>query len=138
MSELFFWEGKCSKFLILGPREKKIPLVSGNADDEKNSHLDGHEFISSINLIEFFFFFNLHLKNYSNSSFLCWKRKRPTFYCSKRKKREFLRINSLVKNRLNGGFYWRISLDFLQILFTKTIFSFSFSSWILLFFSFLL
>ena len=38
-----------------------------------------------INLIEFFKW-SLHLKDYSNSTFLSWKTKSPTFYCLKRKK----------------------------------------------------
>ena len=42
----------------------------------------------------FFFFFkwiwlnflnSLHIKNYANSTFLCWKTKSPTFCCTKRK-----------------------------------------------------
>ena len=48
-----------------------------------------------INLVEFFKQ-SLHLKNYSNSTFLCWKTKSPIFYFFKRKKRKFTQINLLV------------------------------------------
>ena len=46
------------------------------------------------------------LKNYSNSTFLCWKTRSPTLYCLKRKKLQFVQIQLLVENRLNGEFYW--------------------------------
>ena len=49
-----------------------------------------------INLVEFFKQ-SLHLKNYSNSTFLCWKTKSPIFYCLKEKKRKFGRISLLVE-----------------------------------------
>ena len=39
----------------------------------------------------------MHLKNFSNSTFLCWKAKSPIFYCLKRKKRKFVPINLLVE-----------------------------------------
>ena len=47
---------------------------------------------------------SLRLKNYSNSTFLCWT-KSPLFYCSRRKKRQFIRIILLVENCLNDEFY---------------------------------
>ena len=46
------------------------------------------------------------LKNYSNNTFLCWKRKSPIFYCSKRNKYQLVGINLLVENCLNSEFYW--------------------------------
>ena len=49
-----------------------------------------------INLIDFSKQ-SLHLKNYSNSTFLCWKTKSTIFYFLKGKKRKFVRINLLVE-----------------------------------------
>ena len=50
---------------------------------------------------------SLHLKDYSNSTFVCWKTKsRSTFYSSKRKKCQFVWIHLLVENHLNDEFYW--------------------------------
>ena len=46
------------------------------------------------------------MKNGLNITFLCWKTRSPTFYCSKRKKRQFVWRNLLVENRLNDEFYW--------------------------------
>ena len=43
------------------------------------------------NLIELFKY-TLHLKNYSNSTFLCWKTKNPILYFFAGKKRKFFRI----------------------------------------------
>ena len=40
----------------------------------------------------------------TNSTFLCWKIKSPTFCCLKRKKIRFLQTNSLVENRFNSEF----------------------------------
>ena len=47
---------------------------------------------------------SLHWKDYSNSTFLCWKTKSPIFYYLKRKKRQVVWINFLVENRLNHEF----------------------------------
>ena len=44
----------------------KNNLASGNADDKKNLHPGGREFIFLTNLFEFFEQ-SLHLKNYTNS-----------------------------------------------------------------------
>ena len=49
-----------------------------------------------IKLIEFFKQ-SLHLKSYSNSTFLFWKTKSPIFYCLSGKKCKFERINLLVE-----------------------------------------
>ena len=49
---------------------------------------------------------SLHLKNYSNRIFLCWKTKSPTFYCLKRKKTS-IRPNKFACGKpFNGEFYW--------------------------------
>ena len=69
------------KLKLLRPK-KNNTLVSGNAVDEKNLHRDGRKKNFFISLIEFFKQ-SLHLKNYSNSSFLFWKTKSPIFYCLK-------------------------------------------------------
>ena len=53
-----------------------------------------------------FFKWSLHLKSYSNSTFLCWKTKSPILCSSKRKKHKFVWINFLVENRLDAKFYW--------------------------------
>ena len=73
------------------PRKKNTP-VSRNASVEKKCSPWPP-----------LFFQCLHLKNYSNSRVVNSK---PTFYCSRRKKSEFVRIILLVENRLNGKFYW--------------------------------
>ena len=54
---------------------------------------------SSLNLLR-------QLKNLSNSTFLCWKTKNPTFYCPMRGKHQFSRINLLTENHFTGVFYW--------------------------------
>ena len=88
--------------LIYCNKPKKNTLVSGNAGDEQSS--PGRlQIYFLINLTEFFKQ-NLHLKNYSNCTFLCGKTKSPTSYCSKRKIRQFIRINFLVENRLKNKF----------------------------------
>ena len=84
-----------------------------------------------------FFKNGLPLNNYSNSPFLVLKNISPIFYCSKRKNHQFVWINLLVENRLNGEFCWHISLDFPQILLTTTTFSFSLSSLVSFVFLFL-
>ena len=58
----------------------------------------------SINLIEFFKE-SLHLKSYSNSTFQSWKNKESYILLFKEKKRQLIRINLLVEDRLNGKFY---------------------------------
>ena len=75
---------------ILG-RNKNI-LDSGNGDDEKNLYPGGCNYYFLINLTDFFKW-SFHLQNYSNSAFLCWETNTPNFHCSKRKKRQFVRIN---------------------------------------------
>ena len=45
---------------------------------------------------------SLNLKTHFNST-----TRSPTFYCLKRKKRQFVRTNLIVKNCFNGEFYWR-------------------------------
>ena len=71
----------------------------GNASDEKNLHPGSLKENFFINLIEFFKQ-SVHLKNYSNSTFLFGKTKSPIFYCLKERKREFVRINLLVETFL--------------------------------------
>ena len=73
---------------------KNNTLVSGNTSDEKDLHPRSQKKFF-INLSEFFKQ-SLHLKNYSNSTFLCSKTKSPIFYCLKGK-RKFVRINLLVE-----------------------------------------
>ena len=92
-------------------KNKNTP-VSGNAGDKKNLHLGGCKFIFVTFLL--FFFFSLYLKNYWNNNFLCWKTRSPTFYCSKKKKNQFIPINLLVANRLNYEFQVFINHDFLR------------------------
>ena len=56
-------------------------------------------------------------KNYSNSTFLCWKTRSPTFYFSKSRKRQFFWTNLTVENRLKSKFYspnffhWRCKIQ---------------------------
>ena len=58
----------------------------------------------SISLIEFFKE-SLHLESYSNSTFQSWKNKESCILLFKEKKRQLIRINLLVEDRLNGKFY---------------------------------
>ena len=71
--------------------------------DEKNLYPGDRKFIL-INLFEFLKE-SWHLKNYFNSNFLSWKTRSSTFYFLKSKKRQFVRINLLLENGLNGKFY---------------------------------
>ena len=71
--------------------------------DEKNLYPGDRKFIL-INLFEFLKE-SWHLKNYFNSNFLSWKTRRSTFYFPKSKNRQFVRINLLLENGLNGKFY---------------------------------
>ena len=79
--------------------------VSRNAGAEKNFHLGGHKSIFFKNNFIRFLKSSLHLKNYSNSTFHCWKTRSPTFDCLNRKKGNFIRVNLLVENHLNSEFY---------------------------------
>ena len=81
------------EFRSLG--QKNVTLFSGNGDDKKIfTRAAAKKFF--INLIEFFEQ-SLHLKNYSNSTFLFWKTKNPVYYCLKGKIRKFVRINLLLE-----------------------------------------
>ena len=62
----------------------KILLFHENANDEKNFAQAAANLFFLTNLIEFFKQ-PLHFKNYSNSTFICWKTKSSTFYGSQRK-----------------------------------------------------
>ena len=70
----------------------------------------------------------------TNSSFLCWKIKSPTFSCLKRKKIGSYKQIRKWKTALIANS--DVSLDFLQILFTTTFFS-PFLLWFILYVSFL-
>ena len=53
---------------------------------------------------QFYYKYKTNLK-WKKLLVLCWNTKSPNFYCSKRKKRQFIRINSLVENRLHGELF---------------------------------
>ena len=82
---------------------KNNTLVFGNTSDEKDLHPRSQKKFF-INLSECFKQ-SLHLKNYSNSIFLCSKTKSPIFYCLKGK-RKFVRINLLVEFFCLCVFFW--------------------------------
>ena len=63
---------------------------------QKKSSPGGSQKYFFINLTEFFKQ-SLHLKNYSNNTFLCWKTKSHIFYCLKGKRRKFIQMNLLVE-----------------------------------------
>ena len=91
--------------------KKKNNFVLGNAGNKKNLQQGGLKFTFLTNLIEIFKW-SLHSKNYSNNTFLCWKTRSSSFYCSKRKKRQFVQINLLVENHFNSEFYWQNVFDY--------------------------
>ena len=87
--------------LILEIRPKRKTLLFPEMRvTKRNLHPGGCKFILLFDLIDFFL--NLHLKNYSNKNSMennsNWKTRNPTFYCWKKKKGEFVRINLLVEN----------------------------------------
>ena len=77
----FFFKIILNKFissLSIALGQKNNTFVSWNAGNEKYLHPGGRKKDLFINLIEFSKQ-SLHLKNYSNSTFLCWKTRSTIF-----------------------------------------------------------
>ena len=91
-------------FVHILVRSKKVTLVSEmRMTKEIFTWAVAKNFF--INLTEFFKQ-SLHLKNYSNNTFLSWKTKSHIFYCLKGKRRKFIRMNLLVKIFFVCVFFW--------------------------------
>ena len=92
--------------------QKNNTPVSRNPGNKKKSSLGWPQKKKNYQLTESFKQ-SLHLKNYSNITFLCWKAKSPIFYCIKGKKHKFVQINLIVK-------FFCLSMSFFE---TKNMYS---------------